>query len=85
MTAFFQPRGGSVVAAPAADLAPYPSISAPSANNALVAFTLLAGAMGSIRQAQLLAPHLFPGEELDAVLDALDTELLELQRLPDWK
>jgi hypothetical protein len=54
-------------------------------NNAVVAFSCLAAAMGQIRMASQLAPHLFPGEELEAVLDMLDTELLELQRLPDWK
>jgi hypothetical protein len=37
---------------------------------------------GQFRQ---LAPHLFPGEELDAAIDLLDTEMLEMQRLPDWK
>jgi hypothetical protein len=63
----------------------HPAISDPSMNNAVVAFTCLASAMGLIRQAGQLAPHLFPGEELEAVLDMLDTELLELQRLPDWK
>jgi hypothetical protein len=61
------------------------TIAAPSMNNTVVAYTCLASAMGLIQQARQLAPHLFPGEELDAVLDTLDTELLEMQRLPDWK
>lgn len=53
-------------------------------NNSVVAFTCLASAMGLIRQASLLAPHLFTGPELDTAIDLLDTEMLELQRLPDW-
>jgi hypothetical protein len=61
------------------------SISTPSINGAVVAYTCLASAMGLIRQARQLAPHLFPCEELDAAIDLLDTEMLEMQRLPDWK
>jgi hypothetical protein len=63
----------------------HPSISTPSINGAVVAYTCLASAMGLIQQARQLAPHLFPGEELDAVIDTLDSELLELQRLPHWQ
>jgi len=63
----------------------HPSISTPSMNGADVAYTCLASAMGLIQQARQLAPHLFPGEELDAAIDLIDTELLELQRLPNWK
>lgn len=66
-------------------MSPHPSISTPSMNNSVVAFTCLASAMGLIRQASLLAPHLFTGPELDTAIDLLDTEMLELQRLPDWK
>lgn len=54
-------------------------------NSTIAAYTLLASAMGLIRQASELAPHLFPGPQLDAVIDLLDTEMLELQRLPDQK
>jgi hypothetical protein len=63
----------------------YPSISDPSMNNTVVAFSCLVAAMGQIRMASQLAPHLFPGPELDTAIDLLDTELLELQRRPDWK
>jgi hypothetical protein len=54
-------------------------------NNTVVAFSCLVAAMGQIRMASQLAPHLFPGPELDTAIDLLDTELLELQRRPDWK
>jgi len=63
----------------------YPSIATPSANNTLAVYSMLAAAMGQIRMASQLAPHLFPGPELETAIDLLDTEMLELQRLPDWK
>lgn len=53
-------------------------------NNTVVAYTCLASAMGLIRQASQMAPHLFTDGALEVVMNDLDTEMLELQRLPEW-